>query len=204
VGSRHAIGFAVAALLATGGAGYEQGWSWVSWASFGAGVAVLVVAFADRLPALHKLPPPLGAVQPPRVDCYIEGRPDLHFEMQTVSGPDTVLLAVQFSHDNRHKIADFDLNVYVVGSRDIYRCAQNGARYRAGGGTQVAEGPYWTEGDIKLGRLQPMWFKVEIPEPGNYQIVVVMNSPEFYNKDGVELRRPSDVLVASRSGEGRK
>jgi hypothetical protein len=170
----------------------------VSWALFGVGVAVLVLAFADRLPLLHKLPLPFGAVQPPRVECHIEGRTDLQFEMQTVSDPDTVLLVVGFSHDNRHKIADFDLNVYVVGSTSIHRCAQNGARYRSGGAMQVAEGPYWTDGDIELARRQPMWFKVDIPEPGEYQIVVVMNSPEFYEKDGIDLRRPSDVLVASR------
>jgi hypothetical protein len=200
MGSRHSLGFAAAALLATAGAGIEQGWSCVSWGLFGSGVLVLALAFADRLPALHRLPPPWGAVRPPDVECHIEGRSDLRFEMQPGSGPDTALLAVGFSHDNRHRITGFDLNVYVVGSTRIQRVTQDGKRVSSGA-MQVADGPYWTEGDLRLGRRLPMWFKVELPEPGEYQIVVVMNSPEFYERDGIDLQRPEDVLVASRVGE---
>lgn len=202
MGSRHSIGFAAAALSATAGAGVEQGWSCVSWAFFGAGVVALTLAFADRLPYLHKLPPPLGAVEPPKVNCHVEGRSDLRFEMQTVSEPDTVQLTVWFTHRNRHKIREVDLNVYVVGSRSIQRCAQDRTPYQSGGKMQHAEGPYWTESDIKIARKQPMWFNVQIPEPGQYQIVVDMDSPEFYEPDGIELRRESDVLVAVRPGEG--
>jgi hypothetical protein len=166
---------------------------------FAAGGLVLLVAFADRLPVLHKLPPPWGAVEPPEVVCYVEGRSDLRFEMQML-GADTVHLTLGFSHRNRHKIREVDLNVYVVGSSRIQRCAQDRTPYLSAGRMQVAEGPYWTESDIKIGRQQPMWFDVEIPAPGRYQIVVVMDSPEFYEPDGIELRRESDVLVAVRPG----
>jgi hypothetical protein len=202
MGSRHSIGFAAAALLATAGAGVEQGWSYVSWAFFGAGVVVLLIAFADRLPVLHRLPPPL-AVELPTVTCHVEGRPDLRFEMQTVSQVDTVHLTVAFEHRNRHKIREFDLNVYVVGSVSIQRCAQDRTPLHEGGKMQYGpDGPYWTESDIKLARKQPMWFNVQIPGPGRYQIVVDMDSPEFYEPDGIELRRESDVLVAVRPGGG--
>jgi hypothetical protein len=196
MGNRHSIGFAAAALLAAAGAGIQQGWCAVSWVLFGMGVLVLTLAFADRLPYLHKLPPPWGAVEPPKVECFVEGRNDLRFEMH--DAPDSVLLGVGFSHRNRRKIRELDLNVYVVGSGRIQRCAQDRTPYQSGGGMQVADGPYWTESDIKLGRAQPMWFYVEIPEPGQYQIVVVMDSPEFYEPDGIELRRKSDVLTAVR------
>jgi hypothetical protein len=201
MGSRHSIGFAFAALLGGAGTGIEQGWSAVSWAFFGAGFVVLAVAFADRLPVLHKLRPPLGAVEPPKVKCHVEGRPDLRFEMQDV--PDTVQLTVVFEHRNRHKIREFDLNVYVVGSRSILRCAQDRTPLDSGGKMQHGQdGPYWTESDIKIARKQPMWFNVQIPEPGQYQIVVDMDSPEFYETDGIELRRESDVLAAERPGGG--
>jgi hypothetical protein len=199
MGSRHSIGFAAAALLGGAGAGIEQGWSAVSWVLFGAGFVVLAVAFADRLPVLHKLPPPWGAVEPPKVTCHVEGRPDLRFEMQTIGGPEAVHLTVGFSHRNRHKIRELDLNVYVVGSGPIQRCAQDRTPYHSGGKMQHGpDGPYWTESDIKIARQQPMWFNVDIPEPGQYHIVVDMDSPEFYEPDGIELRRESDVLVAVR------
>jgi hypothetical protein len=129
-------------------------------------------------------------------------RADLIFGSRCRRCPTPCNLAVWFSHRNRHKIREVDLNVYVVGSGSIQRCAQDRTSYHSGGKMQHADGPYWTESDIKIARNQPMWFNVQIPEPGRYQIVVDMDSPEFYEPDGIELRRESDVLVAVRPGGG--
>jgi hypothetical protein len=113
--------------------------------------------------------------------------------------PELVVLAVGFTHRNRDKIRNADLNVYLVGSRRIARCTQaEGPHASSSGKMLIADGPYWSESDITIGRNQVMWFKVEIREPGIYPIVVLLDAPGFYEPG--DQRYEDHALHALRSG----
>jgi len=197
MGNRHSLGFAAAALFTAAGAAVEQGWSYMSWALSGFGILILIVAFADRLPYLHRLPPPWGAVKPPTVEWHVEGRTDLRFEME--AAPQNVILALGLSHPNQRKIREVDLNASVVGSGSIRRCSQSGEPWEGGGKMLRADGPYWMETDAQIGRKQVMWFEVEIPEPGRYPIVLVLDSPEFYEADDVPYEHTLEAVGVHRA-----
>jgi hypothetical protein len=165
----------------------------MSWVLFAVGVVLLTVAFADRIPVLNKLPPPLGAVKPPTVEFHVEGRGDLRFEMQEI--PHDVILAVGMSHRNRHKIAA-DINAHLVGSDDIARCGQDGAPWETNGKTLRADGPYWSETDLKTGTSCGSGSRYRTPA-GTRSFLCSIH-PDFYETDGIELQRPSDMLCAVR------
>ena len=91
------------------------------------------------------------------------------------------------------------MNVYLEGSGRIMRVSQSGTGHASSTGKMlVADGPYWSESDIKISRNQVMWFRIWIPEPGQYPIVVLLDSPEFYDPE--DQRYDSYVLNATRSG----
>jgi hypothetical protein len=76
------------------------------------------------------------------------------------------------------------VNAYVVGATDISRTYQDGASYEGSGVRMKGpDAPYWSVSGvtIPLGAFL-MFFKVTLPKPGDYEAMLVLQSPDFYDK----------------------
>lgn len=184
-------------MLAGATASFVNGYVCLGIAFVALGIVGLVLTLAKWLPALHRLPG-VGAIPPPEVEFHLEAPKDgMTFLMNPPSAKARVLLCAGFK-PGRHEITRVSVNVYVVGSTDIVRTHQGGAGY-AGGGVRMEgpDAPYWTVSNltIPLGAFL-MFFKVTIPAPGEYEVVLTVQSPDLYDKGDHYYR---DTLIAGSS-----
>jgi hypothetical protein len=147
------------------------------------GGIALILTFAKWLPLLHKLPL-VGAISPPEVRFHLEApRNGMTFPMNP-SAEARVLLGAVIPEGRRHEITRVLVNAYVVGATDIRRTTQDGRPYPDGGHRMGGpDGPYWSIHPltIPIGAML-MFFKVTIPRPGEYKVVLRLQSPDFYEK----------------------
>jgi hypothetical protein len=143
----------------------------------------LTLTLAKWLPLLHKLPL-VGAIPPPEIKFHLEAPKDgMTFDMNP-SAEARVLLCAGIPEGRRHEITKVLVNAYVVGSTDIRRTTQSGEPYPNGGHRMEGpDGPYWTISSltIPIGALL-MFFKITIPKPDEYDVVLKLQSPDFYDK----------------------
>jgi hypothetical protein len=87
------------------------------------------------------------------------------------------------------------VNASVIGATDIYRTDQDGTPYKDGGGRLGrADARYWSISPVTIPIAAfVMFFKVTIPEPGEYDVVLTVQSPDLYDKGDHFYR---DTLVA--------
>ena len=160
-------------------------------------LAALVATFARLLPGLNRLPL-VGAPPPPKVRFHLEGETGrMTFDMGSKGPADVVLCAGVLPEGRRDEITRVLFNAYVVGATDIARCRQDGSPYPNGGHClKGPDAPYWADSGvtIPLGALL-LFFKVTIPEPGDYDVVLTFQSPDFYDKGDHFYR---DTLIARR------
>jgi hypothetical protein len=147
-------------------------------------VLLLLGSFADRLPALHRLPL-VGAAPLPAVEFHFEDTGRRTFVMD--HAPQDAVLVVGLTNDGHIPIPGTLLNAYVVGSTEIQRCTQDGDRNAGGGGRlRGPDAPYWSQSDVTIGRGSTVWFfKVTLPGPGDYHAYLLLNSPAFYGREDV-------------------
>jgi hypothetical protein len=116
------------------------------------------------------------------------------FDMDPRQGKARVVLCVGVL-PRRHEITRASVNAYVVGATAITRTHQGGAPYAGGGiAMEGSDAPYWSVSNltIPLGAFL-MFFKVTIREPGEYEVVFSLQSPDFYDKGDHFYR---DKLIA--------
>ena len=95
-----------------------------------------------------------------------------------------LLCAGVLPEGRREEITRVTLNAHVVGAINIERTKQDANPYPSGGTRlQGPDGPYWSHYPmtIPLGAFL-MFFKVTIPEPGEYEVVLTLQSPDFRDK----------------------
>jgi hypothetical protein len=147
------------------------------------GLLGLILTCAKWIPVLHKLPL-VGAIPPPKVTFALAAPLDgMTFPMNPTAEA-RVLLSVVIPEGRPHEITRGVVNVYVVDALNIYRTDADGQPYEDGGRRgKGPDGPYWSihPHTIPLG-AQVMYFKVTIPEPGEYEVVFKLQSPDLYSK----------------------
>ena len=84
----------------------------------------------------------------------------------------------------RQEITRVTLNAYVVGATDIRRTVQDGTPYPDGGHRlEGPDGPYWSQSGMTIPlSAYLLFFKITIPQPGEYGVVLTLQSPDFHNK----------------------
>lgn len=148
------------------------------------GFVGLTLTFAKWLPGLHRLPL-VGAIPLPKIEFHLEAPPGgMEFEMDPTAEARVLLCAGVLPEGRREEITRVTLNAYVVGAINIERTKQDANPYPSGGTRlQGPDGPYWSHYPmtIPLGAFL-MFFKVTIPEPGEYEVVLTLQSPDFRDK----------------------
>jgi hypothetical protein len=158
------------------------------------GVIGLIMVAAKWMPLLHKLPL-VGAVRPPDARFHLEREAERMAVDIEPPAPVHVLLRVEIPEGRRREITRVLVNAYVVGATDIYRAHQDGERFEDGGHRlKGLDGPYWSIEALRIPiGAKLLFFKVTIPEPGEYEVVLKLQSPDFYSRDDHVYR---DTLVA--------
>lgn len=148
------------------------------------GFVGLTLTFAKWLPGLHRLPL-VGAIPLPKIEFHLEAPPGgMEFEMDPTAEARVLLCAGVLPEGRREEITRVTLNAHVVGAINIERTKQDANPYPSGGTRlQGPDGPYWSHYPmtIPLGAFL-MFFKVTIPEPGEYEVVLTLQSPDFRDK----------------------
>jgi hypothetical protein len=143
----------------------------------------IVLTFAKWLPILHRLPR-AGAIPPPEVDFHLEAPPDgMTFAMDP-DEPESVLLCALIRGGRRHELTRVLVNMAVVGATKIDRTYQDGELYKDGGIRQgPPTAPYWVIPSLTIPLADfVMFFKVTIPKPGDYDVLLRLQSSDFYNR----------------------
>lgn len=149
---------------------------------------VLVTAFADQLPLLHRLPV-VGATPPPsEVNFHIEGQDNLVWR-PSHDRPADVVLSIGLPDERRNEVRGVTFNAYVVGATEITRCNQDGTPREDGSRLMGPDAPYWQASGLTIPPAAFIFFfKVRISAPGEYVVVFKFRSPEFYGKRDYEYR----------------
>jgi hypothetical protein len=158
------------------------------------GVIGLILVATKWIPVLHRLPL-VGAIPPPEVRFHLERESErMAFDMHP-SAPARVLLCAGIPEGRRREITRVLVNAYVAGATSIYRAYQDGEPYKEGGVRMTGpDAPYWSVSGltIPLGAFL-IFFKVTIPEPGEYEVILKLQSPDFHSRKDHVYR---DKLIA--------
>jgi hypothetical protein len=187
-------GIPVTVGLAGAIASYAAGRVWLGNAFVAFGLLGLVLTLVKWLPLLHRLPL-VGAIPPPEVAFRLQ-IPGGGMTHEINPGAEAlVVLCAEVAGGRRAEITRVLVNAYVVGATNIYRTDPHGTPYTNGGQRgKTPDGFYRSISDvtIPLGALV-MYFKVTIPGPGNYEVVLTLQSPDFHDKGDHYYR---DTLIA--------
>jgi hypothetical protein len=162
-------------------------------------VLALVATFASLLPVFHLLPF-VGAVRPPEIEFHLEAPPSgMAFDIKPGAEARVLLCAGVLPEGRRDEITRVTVNAYVVGATNIVRTEQDGTPYENGGRRLTGpDAPYWSISSLTIP-LGPflMFFKVTIPDPGEYEVVLSLQSPDFHDK-GDHVHRAT-LIARSRT-----
>ncbi len=191
-----ARGIAVAATIAGASSAFASGNVGLGTVFVCIGLLAIVATFANRLPVVHRLPA-IGAPKPPEIRFHLEEEVEpMVLEMGPEGAADAILCAAA-QEGRSDEITRVLLNAYVVGSTEIFRCDQDGDPFGDGHRLRGPDAPYWAVGDVTIPiGAQLFFFRVTIPEPGRYEVVVSLQSPEFHDRGDHFYR---EALVARRS-----